>query len=179
MLKHSPCGGALDWGVGGGVKNKITTLLLTSNCISSAKEMKRNDSGCEIRRPESDIQSCCKAFLPLGDSSSHGFAARSLSVQFLAAALVRPVLDVEKLYTRERRWVSKESEDSCRTVQTLSCPGRTGVAFGAVLSTGGSQHAARRGGGGRGTIVGVVLVGRRAREDGVAVCRGAAELEPP
>lgn len=166
------------WG-GWGVKNKITTLLLTSNCISSAKEMERNDSGCEIRRPESDIQSCCKAFLPRGDSGGHGFAARSLSVPFLAAALVRPVLDVEKLYTRERRWVSKESEDSCRTVQTLSCPGRTGVAFRAVLSTGGSQHAARRGGGGRGTVVGVVLVGRRAREDGVAVCRGAAELEPP
>lgn len=49
----------------------------------------------------------------------------------------------------------------------------------AVLSAGGSQHAARRGAGGRGTVVGVVLVGRRAREDGVAVGRGAAELEPP
>lgn len=176
MLKHSPCGGALDWEGEGGSKGRLQ-LLLTSNCISSAKEMKRNDSGCEIRRP--DIQSCCKASLPLGDSSCHGFAARSLAVPFLAAALVRHVLDVEKLYTRERRWVSKESEDSCRTVQTLSCPGRTGVAFRAVLSTGGSQHAARRGGGGRGTVVGVVLVGRRAREDGVAVCRGAAELQPP
>lgn len=166
-------------GRGLGVKNKITTLLLTSNCISSAKERKINDSGCEIRRPESDIQSCCKAFLPLGDSSVHGFAARNATERLLAAALVRPVLDFEKLYTRERRWVSKESEDSCRTVQTLSCPARTGVAFRAVLSTGGSQHATRRGGGGRGTVVGVVLVCRRAREDRVAVCRGAAELEPP
>lgn len=160
-------------------------LLSSSNCISSAKEMKRNDSGREIKRSESDIQSLCKAFLPLGDSRIHGFTTRSFSLPFfhvnslLAVALVRPVLGGEKLYTQERRWVSIESEDSCRTVQTLSCPGWTGAALRAVLSAGGSQHTARRGGSGRSTVVGVVLIGRRAREDGVPVRWGAAELEPP
>lgn len=51
---------------------------------------------------------------------------------------------------------------------------------GAVLSAGGAQHGPRRGrGGGCGAVVGVVVVGRRAREDGVPVGGGAAELEPP
>lgn len=50
---------------------------------------------------------------------------------------------------------------------------------GAVLSAGGAQHAACCGGSGGGAVVGVVVVGRRARQDGVPVGRGAAELEPP
>lgn len=51
--------------------------------------------------------------------------------------------------------------------------------LGAVLSAGVAQHAARRGSGGGGTVMGVVVVRRWAREDGVPVCGGAAELEPP
>lgn len=58
-------------------------------------------------------------------------------------------------------------------------PDRTRGFKGAVLSAGGAQHAARRRGGGGGAVMGVVVVWRRAREDGVAVGRGAAELEPP
>lgn len=51
--------------------------------------------------------------------------------------------------------------------------------LGVVLSAGGAQHAACRGGGGGGAVVGVVVVGRWARQDGVPIGRGAAELEPP
>lgn len=61
-----------------------------------------------------------------------------------------------------------------RHEQTLS-----GGGSGAVLSAGGAQHAACGGRGGRGAVVGVVVVGRRARQDGVAVGGWAAELEPP
>lgn len=56
-------------------------------------------------------------------------AVFQINALLAAAALVRPVLDGEKLYTGGRREVSVESEDSCRTVQTSSCPARTGVAF--------------------------------------------------
>lgn len=48
---------------------------------------------------------------------------------------------------------------------------------GGVLSAGGGQHAARGGRGGRGAVVRVVVVGRRAGQDGVAVGGRAAELE--
>lgn len=68
----------------------------------------------------------------------------------------------------------KRKKNHAKTEQTLS-----GGGSGAVLSAGGAQHAACGGGGGRGAVVGVVVVGRRARQDGVAVGRRAAELEPP
>lgn len=47
-----------------------------------------------------------------------------------------------------------------------------------VLSAGGAQHAARRGRGCRGAVMGVVVVWGGSREDGVPVGGGAAELEP-
>lgn len=96
----------------------------------------------------------------------------------LAAALVRPVSPVRN-YTHKRDARSPKSLKIHAGLYRLRCPGRTGGTFRAVLSAGGSQNAPRRGASGRGTVVGVVLVGRWAREDGVAVGWGAAELEPP
>lgn len=75
-------------------------------------------------------------------------------------ALVCPVLQDEKLYIQERWKLSEKSRDSCRTVQTFvkpSVPERVGRG-GAVLSARRAQHAARRGSGGSGTVVGAVFV---------------------
>lgn len=88
-----------------------------------------------------------------------------------------PTLETIQTGERSRKKTSKKRKEKkihAKTKQTLS-----GGGPGAVLSAGGSQHAARGGGGGCGAVVGVVIVGRRAWQDGVAVGWRAAELEPP
>lgn len=67
----------------------------------------------------------------------------------------------------------------CTDFQRAARAGQDTRVLGAVLSAGGAQHAACRGSGGGGAVMGVVVVRRWAREDGVSVGRGAAELEPP
>lgn len=90
--------------------------------------------------------------------------------------------------TRNYTYIGAATPKSHRFMQDCTdfqyCPclqlERTGQeGLGAVLSAGGAQHAARWGRGGGSAVVGVVVVCWRAREDGVSVGGGAAELESP
>lgn len=69
-------------------------------------------------------------------------------------------------------------QETVQTLSKLSQTDGTGV-WVAVLSAGGAQHGARRGRSGSSTVMGVVVIWWGAREDGVSIGRGAAELEPP
>lgn len=64
-----------------------------------------------------------------------------------------------------------KSMNPCMAVQTLSELSRLDrvKVLSGVLSAGGAQHTARRGRGGRRTVVRVVIIGWGAGEDGVSI----------
>lgn len=120
---------------------------------------------------------------------SEPWAPPAFTRVFITALSMALVCPAAKTRNDTYKWVETPKKKKKKVIGTMqdctefhvNCPAVAEHKDGgcAVLSAGGAQHTPRWWRVGRGAVVGEVVVGLGAGEDGVPVGGGAAELEPP